>query len=1420
MLIMSKTKSKKIINKKINAVRVLLLTAVFLTAVLLAGLSSYAADTSDGEENSAKEKTISVDPTGKNEGFSAVIYDNMNGLPTSEANAIAQTSDGFIWIGSYAGLIRYDGNTFVRMDSTNGLTSIKCLYVDSKDRLWIGTNDNGVAVMERGEIKMWGKLDGMKSAHTRAITEDGNGTIYVATTRGIMMIDSDFNLSSMEDESIAEVDMRSLRTGEDGIIYGTTDQGALLMIQDGKLIKFIEPEDNSLGGVGAIIPDPENPGQLYLEAPDFNFYHVDVNDEVTELEQIDISPLKYVLQMEYIDGKIWICAGNGIGVLENGEFTVLDNLPLNNNVGHVMTDYLGNLWFTSTRQGVMKVVPNPFSDLFERVDIHETVVNSTCMSDGMLFVATDTGLLVIGENGPVSELPLTKAVTASGQTLTVEKEDDDGQINKYDVDDLIELLDGSRIRSIVRDSKDRLWIATWREYGLLCYDHGELTDYTVEDGLLSDSIRCAYECEDGSILVAITGGVNIIRDNSVVGAYGKEDGIETIESLTVVEGFNNDIVLGSNGGGIYIINDSGVKEINVEDGLPSDIVMRLKRDTQRDIIWIVSSNAIAYMTPDYTVTTVHKFPYPNNFDLYENSKGDMWILGSNGIYVVPSEELLANGEINPVFYGIFSGMSCITTANSYSELTSDGDLYIAGSTGVCKVNIEQSFEDVEELKVSVPFVEADGKKIYPNESGEFIIPAKTNKLSIQGFVFNYSLYNPKVTYKLEGFDNHSTTVDRSEMVPIDYTNLKGGTYHFVMEIKDSMGRVSNEISITIIKKKFFYEQTWFILTMIAVALLILAIGVHFYVKHKTLVSERKRQEAYDRFEQTAEALANAIDAKDTYTNGHSRRVAEYSVKIAKEAGKSREECNKIYFAALLHDVGKIGVPIEILTKKGRLTDEEFGYIKQHPVMGSQILSSIKNSPWLSIGAKYHHERYNGTGYPEGLKGNAIPEIARIIAVADAYDAMTSNRSYRNAIPQHIVREELTKGVGVQFDPEYAKIMIHMLDLDTEYRMQESATGSYLSPNASMRCDSIYNDCTEGIVVTTKKAKIRLCSNPDDGAPERESLPTLILFDSLDGKVHPGEENNKDLLYCEYSRVRLDGTIEEFNVRNSEVRILECETDIERADFGEPERVQLYKVEAVRNEDHVLLRISTEKQIFEVILALPDKTRFAYVSISGENCEIHNIKVETEEEETKASSIPRIAEKISYIKGCPVGDIPNVEVIGPRSAATDGIPINNGVTVSFHTMSLPTARLVWHCPYISIFSSEDGLVDGENFREYTLLKLSGESWSFDDRVENEVQVKQRDDFIGWNDWKEKNKQGFDSTVVVKRDGNKITIQTENQGIVINSITKILEETGELYFALTGDQCAITDIHITHDEADEKAHEESETEANESKDSEVN
>ena len=183
-------------------------------------------------------------------------------------------------------------------------------------------------------------------------------------------------------------------------------------------------------------------------------------------------------------------------------------------------------------------------------------------------------------------------------------------------------------------------------------------------------------------------------------------------------------------------------------------------------------------------------------------------------------------------------------------------------------------------------------------------------------------------------------------------------------------------------------------------------------------------------------LSGAIDAKDSYTSGHSRRVAEYTWKLSKKLGKSKEEQKRNYYVGLLHDIGKIGVPDGILNKPGRLTDDEFAVIKEHPDLGEEILVTITLIDDISVGAKWHHERYDGTGYPDRLKGEEIPELARIIAVADAYDAMTSTRSYRGALPQEVVRQEIENGKGTQFDPVIADKMIELIDEDVNYEMHE------------------------------------------------------------------------------------------------------------------------------------------------------------------------------------------------------------------------------------------------------------------------------------------------------------------------------------------------------------------------------------------------
>lgn len=180
-------------------------------------------------------------------------------------------------------------------------------------------------------------------------------------------------------------------------------------------------------------------------------------------------------------------------------------------------------------------------------------------------------------------------------------------------------------------------------------------------------------------------------------------------------------------------------------------------------------------------------------------------------------------------------------------------------------------------------------------------------------------------------------------------------------------------------------------------------------------------------EEMVETLARTIDAKDRYTNGHSFRVAEYAVALARKLGWSEAEIRELEREGLLHDIGKIGVPDAVLNKPGRLTEEEFDVIKSHTTVGKTILEGLDGMKAAAEVAAYHHERYDGKGYPEGLKGKAIPEHARLISIADAYDAMHSDRIYRKALPDDVILEEMKRGSGQQFDPDYLPVFLEMLE---------------------------------------------------------------------------------------------------------------------------------------------------------------------------------------------------------------------------------------------------------------------------------------------------------------------------------------------------------------------------------------------------------
>ena len=994
-----------------------LILMLFCLVITFCGMTVRAENISGGDNDE-----IVVDPTGDGEGYAAVVYNNTNGLPTSEANAIAETKEGFLWIGSYSGLIRYDGSTFERIDSTTGVTSVVSLYVDSKERLWIGTNDNGVAYMEKGKINFYKDVEGLKSSSIRSIVEDKEGNIFIATTYGLGYIDTDMQIHALDESQLNSEYICELRKDDRGVIYGETINGAVFTIENKKVTGYYDGNQLGLGVLTTITPDPENPGYVYLGTENSDIYYGTLDDNLKSVKKIDVSPLSYILSMEYIGGELWVCSNTGIGVIRDGNFRSLNKLPLNNTVGHMLADYEGNLWFTSTRQGVMKIVPNNFTDINQKYGLTDMVVNSTCVLEDQLFIGTDTGLQIIDKNK--GRLHKFKLSTVNGKIS--------------DKDNFITFMKDCRIRSIVKDAQDRLWISTYSQLGLVRYDHGDVKTYGTAEGLPSERVRTVIELSSGDMAVACSGGVAIMREDEVIKVYNDTNGLTNTEALTICEGFNGELIVGSDGNGIFIITDDSIKNIGSKSGLSSEVILRIKRDDKRKLFWLVTSNSISYMK-DEAVTTVEKFPYSNNFDIYEDNMENMWVLSSNGIYIVQKQELIDNKDIETVFLNKDNGLASVATANSYSYMDEKGNLYISGSAGVTKVDIYKPLEDVSKTKMSVPFVEADGEMIYAEDDGSIIIPSNVKRVTVFSYVYTYSLFNPKVTYQLEGFDSEKTTVDRTELEPIDYTNLDGGTYHFVMELQNTMGQKGKEIEVKLVKKKAFYEKIWFKALTAAIILAVLALIVVGYVKRKTQALIKKQKENRIFIREMTEAFAKVIDVKDKYTNGHSTRVAEYTAMLAKELGYNEDEVEKYYNIALLHDIGKITIDIDVLNKPGKLTDKEFNIIKSHAAQGYQLLKDISIMPELAIGAGYHHERPDGKGYPKGLKGEEIPRVAQIIAVADTFDAMYSDRPYRKRMNFEKAVSIIKEVSGTQLETDVVDAFLRLVDKG-EFRAEDDNGG--------------------------------------------------------------------------------------------------------------------------------------------------------------------------------------------------------------------------------------------------------------------------------------------------------------------------------------------------------------------------------------------
>lgn len=759
------------------------LISAILAAVLTLSFSSpvFAAPEESGSEEASTGVgggyAISGQLSGV--GYMAKVYDASNGLPTSEANAVLGAKDGYVWLGGYSGIIRYDGSSFERLPSTDGLTNCRGLFEDSRGRVWVATNDNGVVVIDGSRNTHFTRADGLSSSSNRCFSEDKEGNIYVGSTAGLNYIDTALKVHTIDDERINDQRVLRLVTDSEGEIFGQTQNGMVFSVSDGKLTNVFKGEDLGIEKITTIFADPKEAGVLYIGTEGDVLYHGHLGDKADSLEKINTAPISNMHWISYDCGRIWLSSNSLIGYLgtDNKVYTV-SNIPMDTAIEMTTSDYQGNIWAVSSRQGIMKLVSNNFSDFSKNAGLANEVVNSTCMYNGQLYIGTEKGIRIVDAGGKPIENELSKH------------------------------LGDTRIRCIMGDSAGNLWVSTFtNNMGLVCMSpDGSIKGYTTDNGMASNEIRSTTQLSDGSIAVGTNNGIVIIKDGNIVRKVTVEDGLHNAVILTVCEGDDGVIYAGSDGDGIYIIKETGIERLSTSDGLTSDVIMRMVKDEEKNLYWIITSNSIEYLK-DGLIRPVKSFPYNNNYEIKKDKFGNIWALASAGIYVAKADEMIADNVKDYRKYNLFNGLTSLPNGNSYSCLDEEGNLYIAGKTGVSKVNINNYYEESADIKTRIRSVSVNDKEILPDDKGVYTLPSGRGRIQITPAVLDYSMSNPTVHVFLEGAHDDGITTELDKLTSLEYTGLEYGNYTLHIQILGkSAGEVLSDSKYSIVKTPGFLEM--------------------------------------------------------------------------------------------------------------------------------------------------------------------------------------------------------------------------------------------------------------------------------------------------------------------------------------------------------------------------------------------------------------------------------------------------------------------------------------------------------------------------------------------------------------------------------------------------------------------------------------